>query len=76
MGLENLREARQVHRKVALGRSSKLTKYEIQGPHGDPVQQKKQSGGKSVSLYSEILTVFMHISVDSMRSGLKFCVDS
>ena len=28
-----------MHRKVALERSSKPTKYELQGPYGDPVYE-------------------------------------
>ena len=39
MGLGGLLEARRVHRKVALERSLKPTKYELQGPHGDPVYE-------------------------------------
>ena len=39
MGLGRLPEARQVHRKVALERSSKPTKYELQGPYGNPVYE-------------------------------------
>ena len=39
MGLGRFLEARQVHRKVALERSSKPTKYELQGPYGDPVYE-------------------------------------
>ena len=39
MGLGGLLEACQVHRKVALERSSKPTKYEPQGPYGDPVYE-------------------------------------
>ena len=39
MGLGRLLEACRVHRKVALERSSKPTKYELQGPYGDPVYE-------------------------------------
>ena len=39
MGLGGLLEASRVHRKVALECSSKPTKYELQGPHGDLVYE-------------------------------------
>ena len=39
MDLGGLLEARRVHRKVALERSSKPTKYELQGPYGDLVYE-------------------------------------
>ena len=39
MGLGRLLEACRVHEKVALERSSKSTKYELEGYHGGPVHE-------------------------------------